>query len=245
MMKLNKSIMRKCLVLVPAMLLGLIDVVPAFGFEVTGVKNWAEPGIYRGVCPATITFFGQIRANGPGQVRYQWIRSDRARTPVKRITFRWAGTQTVRTNWTLTPQPGKIPWQAIKILSPRPDSSVLRYGKAVPKIICKTSRHVRGRRTSTSAGKNRDFYDRPVKRGLGRPDGYEKERMHSDRRPARGVATGGNRRAREPANSGGTGARLQVRCPVDSVTAAVTNRLPGDWSIFQSINEAETWRRED
>jgi hypothetical protein len=67
---------------------------PAAAFSVTGLQAHAEPASYTGACPATITFVGEITADGPGTVVYRWEHSPGTGTP-KTVVFDAAGTRTV------------------------------------------------------------------------------------------------------------------------------------------------------
>lgn len=88
--------------------------------HVIGVRVEANPVEFRGVCPATITFTGKIRMNGPGVVRYVWRRSDGARAPSAILNFQAAGEQEVTTTWRLGGPgfPDRVRWEAIRILYP-------------------------------------------------------------------------------------------------------------------------------
>jgi hypothetical protein len=85
------------------------------------VKATVSPRAYTGSgCPKTFVFTGKIHVSrGPIRVRYTWIRSDGATSPVKTIRFtaRQPRTRTVKTTWTLGAN-GTY-WQALQILSPR------------------------------------------------------------------------------------------------------------------------------
>jgi hypothetical protein len=85
-------------------------------FEVTAVSLRADPANYSGPAPGRIQFRGEITANGPGTVRYTFLRSDRARGPVSTLTFEKAGVKEVSTDWLLS---GKHEgWQALQVLAP-------------------------------------------------------------------------------------------------------------------------------
>jgi hypothetical protein len=89
-------------------------------FQVTEVALVAQPAAQNGACPATITFVGRIKANGPGRVAYTFLRSDGARGPVFSVDFGEAGEKEVSTTWRLG-GPG-LPfyrgWEAIRVLAP-------------------------------------------------------------------------------------------------------------------------------
>jgi hypothetical protein len=82
---------------------------------VTGIVIGVDPFAYIGVCPKTVNFWANIAANGPGEVTYQWERSDGDITPVQSITFASAGAQMVFTTWTRGEGTG---WQRLHILTP-------------------------------------------------------------------------------------------------------------------------------
>jgi len=90
-------------------------------FAVTGAGAEAIPTSYTGPCPGTIKFSGKIQADGPGVVKYTWLRSDGATGPVQAITFAAAGVEHVSDAWTLgniNVLPNYSGWEQIKILSP-------------------------------------------------------------------------------------------------------------------------------
>lgn len=95
---------------------------PATGgaFAVTGVTLAPDEAKPSGPCPVRVTFTGRITANGPGTVKYTFVRSDGATGPVFALEFKEAGTQRVTTSWTLggAGLPTYEGWQAIRILSP-------------------------------------------------------------------------------------------------------------------------------
>jgi tetratricopeptide (TPR) repeat protein/thiol-disulfide isomerase/thioredoxin len=87
------------------------------GFQVTAVSLQAVPDNYSGPAPAPIQFRGKITANGPGRVRYTFLRSDGFRGPVFTLTFEKAGVKEVSADWLLGG--GKYEgWQALKLLAP-------------------------------------------------------------------------------------------------------------------------------
>lgn len=94
-------------------------------FAVTGTALAADPANYNGPCPGVIKFHGKIAANGQGEVKYQFIRSDGAVGPVQTLMFTGSGSKPVSTTWTLggPALPEYVGWEAIKILSPNPMES--------------------------------------------------------------------------------------------------------------------------
>ena len=85
--------------------------------QVVSVSLTASPEVYDGLCPATITFSGNITVKGKGPVKYTFLRSDGASAPVYTLDFDSDGTKLVDTTWTLG-LPTFDGWQSIKILSP-------------------------------------------------------------------------------------------------------------------------------
>jgi hypothetical protein len=82
------------------------------------------------LCPFTFTFSGTIDSNSQGEVKYRWIRSDGAISPVETLVFREPGTRVVTTTWTLgTSYSG---WEAVRILSP----NLRQSNKAVFRLGC-------------------------------------------------------------------------------------------------------------
>ena len=110
------------------------EVCPPQKFRVTNVSLTADPVKFRGPCPKSINFGGQITVDGPGTVCYNFLRSDGAMAPVETLTFEAAGTRSVKTSWTLGPFSQPFPgWQAIQVLSPNPMESK----KAGFELICR------------------------------------------------------------------------------------------------------------
>ena len=89
---------------------------PQSDFEVTSTGMKADSYNNGGPCPITVGFGGWITTNGPGTVRYAFMRSDGATAPEETLSFERAETKMVRTSWTL--DRGFKGWQAIRILSP-------------------------------------------------------------------------------------------------------------------------------
>ena len=85
-------------------------------FQVTSTGMKADAYENLGPCPISVGFGGWITTNGPGTVRYTFVRSDGATAPEETLSFERAETKMVRTSWTLSR--GFKGWQAIKILSP-------------------------------------------------------------------------------------------------------------------------------
>src|SRR4051794_31259569 len=92
----------------------------AQSFRVASVTLEPLPQFYEGPCPATIRFEGNITVNGPGTVRYTFLRSDGATSPVYTLEFKEEGTQPVSTTWRLggEARPQFSEWVSVKIISP-------------------------------------------------------------------------------------------------------------------------------
>ena len=73
--------------------------------------------MYDGPCPKTIKFSGQITVKRKGLVKYTFVSSDGATTPVYTLDFDGDQTKPVDTTWTLN-RPAFGGWMAIKVLSP-------------------------------------------------------------------------------------------------------------------------------
>lgn len=118
--------------------------------QVTGVRVEANPVEFKGECPATITFTGKIRMNGPGVVRYVWLRSDGARVRPATLNFQAAGEQEVTKTWRLGGPgfPDRKRWQAIRILYP----NVMISNHAEFRILCESPADVELASTSEARG---------------------------------------------------------------------------------------------
>jgi hypothetical protein len=73
-----------------------------------------QPSISGG-CPAKVHFTGRIRTNGPLDVRYQWLRSDGAKTEHE-LHFARASSQNIATDWQLNTR--ITGWMQLVILEP-------------------------------------------------------------------------------------------------------------------------------
>jgi len=95
------------------------------------LKLFAEPNSYVGPCPATITFKGRVIVNEPCRLKYRFLRSDGAGTPINELIFNNAGWKDVSMSWTIgTDYSG---WVSLKIVYPQE----LESEKAYFKITCK------------------------------------------------------------------------------------------------------------
>jgi hypothetical protein len=82
----------------------------------------AVPMVFKGKCPAVITFKGMITVRGtfdrqyPVQIGYQFLRSDNATGPISYYTVTSSGTQVVSDTWTLggAALPMYSGWQQLK-----------------------------------------------------------------------------------------------------------------------------------
>lgn len=98
------------------------------------IRQWVQPEVYRGACPATLRFIAEIEKGGWGVVRYRWMRSDGYRTPVETIDFLDWRPKRVSLTWQVDGRSGEPAWASVEILEP-PNTEV-RAGKAVAKVIC-------------------------------------------------------------------------------------------------------------
>lgn len=98
-----------------------VFVIQAQDLHVTEAFLKADTAKIQGKCPVKVIFAGYITAKGVGTVKYTFVRSDGATSPVYTLDFKEAGTQRVTADWTLGDArllPTYDGWQAIKILSP-------------------------------------------------------------------------------------------------------------------------------
>jgi hypothetical protein len=75
---------------------------------------------YSGSCPATFTFVGELRMNGPGTVTYQWDGS-RGATEPETIVFQEAGSKHVELDVSVATS--RTGWILLRILSPNTTDS--------------------------------------------------------------------------------------------------------------------------
>jgi hypothetical protein len=124
---------RMYLVVVLAVVIGSLVFTADLAAKVIKVSAFVKPVHYAGKCPKRFEFVGKITVNRPGVVKYRWIRSDGATTPVKTIRFLKRGirTRTVTNYWQLS-NPGKK-WQAIRVLAP----NVIQSNRAVFTLKCR------------------------------------------------------------------------------------------------------------
>jgi len=71
--------------------------------NITSVVVTATPADYTGTCPVTITFKAAVTLDGPGQVKYKWLRSDGATDTLVHppLTFTGPSTLYATTTWQL------------------------------------------------------------------------------------------------------------------------------------------------
>jgi|WetSurMetagenome_2_1015567.scaffolds.fasta_scaffold00196_9 hypothetical protein len=103
--------------------------------KVTKAVLSAAPAEFQGNCPGVITFNGTITVDAPGKVKYIFTRNDGAiDTITKTLVFKKAGTQKVKTTWTIGGEimPFYEGWEAIKVTAPNNFVS----GKANFKLKC-------------------------------------------------------------------------------------------------------------
>ena len=74
-----------------------------------------QPSISGG-CPAKVHFTGRIRATGPLDVTYQWLRSDGSHTE-HQMHFARPGSQNIATDWNLNTTING--WMQLVILEPK------------------------------------------------------------------------------------------------------------------------------
>ena len=83
-----------------------------------GIALDAPPSI-EGNCHQTrVHFSGRINATGPGEVQYQWVRSDNGNAPVKTLHFSHRGPLPISYDWNLSRSFSG--WVAFKIIYPNP-----------------------------------------------------------------------------------------------------------------------------
>jgi hypothetical protein len=84
--------------------------------RVVSINYYAESLGAQMKCPQTVKFKGSIMMDGPGTVKYTFLRSDGASSPVHTLNFSEAGSKDVSNTWAL----GKsyAGYQKLKILSP-------------------------------------------------------------------------------------------------------------------------------
>jgi hypothetical protein len=68
-----------------------------------------------------VHYSGRINATGPGDVTYEWIRSDNAKAPVQTLHFSHSGPLPVTYDWSM--KGSATGWVAFRILSPNPIQS--------------------------------------------------------------------------------------------------------------------------
>jgi len=91
------------------------------GFRVVEALLEVDPPDYRGPCPVTIKFSGQISVSGgSGKVSYKFLPSDGASSPLKTVSFDAPGTKSFSTTWSLGGPglPTYSGWQTIQIIDP-------------------------------------------------------------------------------------------------------------------------------
>lgn len=85
-------------------------------FKVTNVFLKADGAFPKANCPKEIIFRGAITTDGAGTVKYVFVRSDGASSPVYQLNFEKAGTKEIETSWALGAS--YKGFQSVKILSP-------------------------------------------------------------------------------------------------------------------------------
>jgi hypothetical protein len=88
-------------------------------FTVKSVTASVDVANSNGPCPFKFTFTAEIEVNRPGDVTYEWKRSDNASSPSKMISFTEAGKKSVTTTWQLGGGGFSYSgWQQLHIISP-------------------------------------------------------------------------------------------------------------------------------
>ena len=80
-----------------------------------------EPSMAGNCHPTRVHFTGRINATAPGEVQYQWVRSDNATVPVRTLRFTRPGPLPVSFDWALSKNFNG--WVALKIIYPNPIES--------------------------------------------------------------------------------------------------------------------------
>jgi hypothetical protein len=102
---------------------------------VVHIENSVRPESFSGKCPATLHWTAKLTVrNPPLKVRYQWLRSDSAQSPVKEILVR--GTEGIvgGESWQLGGAKDRlIVWERLRVLSP----NAVNSRAAAVKVMCK------------------------------------------------------------------------------------------------------------
>jgi hypothetical protein len=115
-----------------AVLVTSIIPVTAQQFRVGGLALDTPPKLSGNCATSTrVHFSGRINATGPGEVAYQWIRSDHATAPVLLLMFLKSGPLPVTYDWNV--KGSAKGWAAFKILSP----NSIQSNKAEFQINCR------------------------------------------------------------------------------------------------------------
>ena len=85
-------------------------------FSVTDMLVKVDPQSFSGACPTTFQFTANITTNAPGNVTYQWERSDGASGQATTVAFAAAESRMINTTWYIG-APGTY-WERIRVLSP-------------------------------------------------------------------------------------------------------------------------------
>jgi hypothetical protein len=90
------------------------------GFRVTAVTVVAPvPAAFTGACPVKVVFAGHVTTDGPGTIRFVWVRSDGGTSAENTETFNTAGTHEIVTSWTLGDHRERVTaWQSLRVTSP-------------------------------------------------------------------------------------------------------------------------------
>jgi hypothetical protein len=116
--------------------------------SVSNITNrlMAAPRMYRGQCPAVITFDGTITVAGridpsaPVEIGYQFLRSDNAKGPIMYFNVTRPGTTPVSTTWTLggAALPAYSGWEQLKAWPTRHEGGFgyAFSGRAGFRVVC-------------------------------------------------------------------------------------------------------------
>lgn len=93
---------------------------------------------FSGNCPYEYFFSGSIEVNKPGNVEYNWIRSDGSSTPVETLNFTEPGKKEIQSTWNLGDVGEEYTnyWQQLKVIAP--NEGEMLSEKSVFNLRCAT-----------------------------------------------------------------------------------------------------------
>jgi len=106
--------MKKLLLLSFTILLAALTAYPQPPFKVGIAVD--QPSISGNCHPTRVHFTGRINATAPGEVQFQWVRSDHGNVPVRTLRFTRPGPLPVSFDWNLSKSTNG--WVALKIIYP-------------------------------------------------------------------------------------------------------------------------------